>query len=94
MVLSPTAHCQQKRLDPIADQLKALSDEYYRADGVYQAPLMATKTSEEFLRIHLDPAKDPRRAFIPRFEALAARADGTDVAAGSDLDCLQRSTDF
>lgn len=79
MLTSLPAAGQQKRPDPLAGEFKVLFDEYSSADRDYQAPLMATKTPEEFQRVHLDPARDPRRAFLPRFASLAARADGTEV---------------
>jgi hypothetical protein len=73
------ARAQEKPPDLQAEYEK-LSKEFSAAQKEYYSPYDAAKTDEESSKIRLDPEKDPRKAFVPRFEELALRAKGSETA--------------
>ncbi len=62
----------QAQYDQLTAEFGAAQQEYYK-------PYQEAKTEEESQKIQLDPAKDPRKLFEPRFEELARQAKGTEV---------------
>ena len=98
----PFARAQEKRADPKAEFDK-LSQDFNAAQQEYYKPYQDAKSEEEASKITLDPAKDPRKSFLPKFEDLAGRAKGSDVGcncwvwvfsnAGSDSGAQKRAFD-
>lgn len=74
----PFARAQGKPPD-LQPEYDKLSQEFNKAQQEYFKPYREAKTEEESNKIELDPAKDPRKLFVPKFEDLAKRAKGTDV---------------
>ena len=60
-----------------APKCQKLLDALQEAYKSYVAPPSAAKTDAERLKLKPDPAKDPIRLFLPRFEALAKAERGT-----------------
>lgn len=65
----------------------ALEEAFGEALREYYAPYRDAKTPEEAEKIQLDPEKNPQKLFAAKFDALRAKAKGTDVG----LKCLMWS---
>lgn len=67
------APAPQAEFDQLVADFGAAQQEYYE-------PYQQAKSEEESRRIQLDPAKDPRKLYVPRFEELAARTKESEIA--------------
>lgn len=56
------------------NKLTSLNQSLNEAMTQYYKPLEDAKTDEERAKINLDPAKNPAKAFVPKFKALAKEA--------------------
>ena len=65
--------------EALVKEFDALSSAFNKAQTEYFEPYTKAKTDEEREKVQLDPALQPTKLFIPKFEELAKRADGTDV---------------
>lgn len=65
----------------------ALEEAFGEAMRAYYAPYQDVKTPEEAEKIKLDPEKHPQKLFVAKFDALRAKAKGTEVG----LKCLMWS---
>jgi hypothetical protein len=74
----PLARAQEKPPD-LKTEYDKLSEQFQAARQEYYKPYEAAKTDAEAEKIHLDPEKDPRKAFLPKFEDLALRAKGSET---------------
>ena len=74
----PFARAQEKPPDLQAEYDK-LSEQFNAAQQEYYKPYQEAKTEEESRKIQLDPDKDPRKLYAPKFEELAGRAKGSEV---------------
>jgi hypothetical protein len=64
-----------------ASELKALTEQYQKAEQGFFEPLSRAKTDAEREKIQLDWKKHPAAQFIPKFQGIARRAQGTDTGA-------------
>ncbi len=64
-----------KPADPLQAEFANLQKEYFAALNEYYKPYEAAKTEEESLKIKLDPEKNPAKQFLPKFQALAKKAE-------------------
>lgn len=69
----------------LAEEFQKLQQDFYKAMDVYYAPYEAAKTDEERAKIKLDPAKDPALKYLPKFQALAKKAEG-DMTVGPQIE--------
>ncbi len=58
-----------------------LASEFQAAQQSYFEPYRKAKSEEEAAKITLDPAKEPVKLFIPKFQALAAKNKGNEAGA-------------
>jgi len=70
-------------------ELKSLKSEYRKAEQEYYRPYREAKTQEEIDKIKLDPEKEPAPIYFKKFKDLAARAKGSEAAAGALLEVVQ-----
>jgi|CXWL01.1.fsa_nt_gi hypothetical protein len=63
-----------KPTDPLQAEFAKLQQEYFTALNAYYKPFEEAKTEEEASKIKLDPAKNPAKSFLPKFQALAKKA--------------------
>lgn len=75
---SPFARAQEKPPD-LQGEYDKLSQQFNAAQQEYYKPYQEAKTEEESRKVQLDPEKDPRKLYLPKFEDLAGRAKGTEV---------------
>jgi hypothetical protein len=68
-----------------AAEYKALEKEFQEAQNAFYEPYQKAKTDEEREKIQLDESQEPTQLFVPRFQDLARRAQGTDSGARSLL---------
>jgi len=78
----PFARAQEKAPDPQAEYDKLTAD-FASALDEYYRPYSEAKSDADKEKIELDPAKDPRKTFIPKFVELGLRAQGTEAACRS-----------
>jgi len=64
-----------------AKGLEALEREFEDAMDAFDAAVVAAASDEERAKIQRDPAQDPRKRFVPRFQEFAKRAEGTESGA-------------
>ncbi len=92
-LLPTTLWAQQK--DSQAEykaELQKLEASYRQAQNKYYEPYSKAKSDAEAAKIHLDPKLDPSRSFLPRYQDLAKRAQGTE--AGLDALMTARKLAF
>lgn len=62
-------------------QYERLQLEFEKAQQEYFAPYRLAKTDQEIQAIKLDPAKDPTKRFLPKFQKFARQSGNTDAAS-------------
>jgi len=79
--------------DPaLASEYDSLSSAFNKAQSDYFEPYTKAKTDDEREKIHLDPALQPAKLYVPKFEDLAQRADGTEVGLNCCLWIVKHSS--
>lgn len=74
-------------------ELNKLMEDFGSAQNKYYEPLMKKGlTDEERSKIKLDPKKDPRNVFVPKFKALAQRNGKSTVAFRAWMQVFQLGT--
>lgn len=66
-----------------------LEKQYQAAYAAWIKPMTDAKTEAEQEKVKLDFSKEPSKDFIPKFQALAMKAKGTDAGAQSELFVLR-----
>jgi hypothetical protein len=71
--------------------LKSLMADYKKAETAFFEPLNKAKTDAEREKVQLDFMKHPAKEYIPKFQALAKQAQGTDASAKALVQVLTLS---
>jgi hypothetical protein len=87
----PVMAQQQAPQTGYAAEFQRLTAAYQQAEQKFYEPYSRAKTDAEREKIHLDWKKHPAGTYLPKFQALARRARGTDTGAKALMQVIQLS---